>query len=63
LPFPSVIVIWSLGMYTETLARSRFRILHELQRLQEIRAGERVPAPAAADVDVSISGNGAVNLG
>jgi hypothetical protein len=50
-------------MYTETLARSRFRILHELQRLQEIRAGERVPAPAAADVDVSISGNGAVNLG
>ena len=68
---PSVIATWSLGMYAETfanlwrheaaLSRSWSRALHELQRLQAIRAGERVPAPAAVDVDVNINGNGAVN--
>ncbi len=68
---PSVIATWSLGMYAETfanlwrheaaLSRSWSRALHELQRLQAIRAGERVPAPAAVDVDLSINGNGAVN--
>jgi hypothetical protein len=68
----SVIATGSLGMYAETfanlwryeiaLSRSWSRTLHELQRLQAIRAGERVPAPAAVDVDVSINGNGLVNL-
>ena len=65
---PSVIATWSLGMYADTfanlwrhetaLSRSWSRALHELQRLQAMRAGERVPAPAAVDVDVSINGNG-----
>jgi hypothetical protein len=65
---PSIIATRSLGRYAETfanlwrheaaLSRSSSRILHELQRLQAIRAGERVPAPAAVDVDVRISGNG-----
>ena len=68
---PSVIATQSLGRYSETfanlwrheaaLSRSWSRTLHELQRLQAIRAGERVPAPAAVDVDVSINGNGLVN--
>ena len=51
----------NLERYENTLFRSLTRTLHELQRLQAKRAGERVPAPAAVDVDVSINGNGAVN--
>ena len=68
---PSVIATWSLGMYADTfanlwrheaaLSRSWSRTLHELQRLQAARAGERVPAPAVVDVDVNINGNGVVN--
>ena len=67
----SAIATWSLGMYADTfaslwrhevaLSRSLSRTLHELQRLQAMRAGERVPAPAAVDVDVNINGNGTVN--
>jgi hypothetical protein len=45
---------WRRG---ETLRRSMFRTLHELQRLQAIRAGERVAAPAILDVDVNIKNN------
>jgi hypothetical protein len=45
---------WRRG---ETLRRSMFRTLHELQRLQAIRAGERVGAPAILDVDVNIKHN------
>ena len=51
----------NLEQYENTLFRSLTRTLHELQRLQAAKAGERVPAPAAVDVDVSINGNGAVN--
>jgi hypothetical protein len=66
---PSVIATWSpLGMYAETFAnlwRHEAALSRSwsktLQRLQAIRAGERVPAPAAVDVEVSINGNGAVN--
>ena len=68
---PPVIATRSLGMYADTfanlwrheaaLSRSWSRALHELQRLQAIRAGERVPAPAVVDVDVSINGKGAVD--
>jgi hypothetical protein len=67
----AVIATWSLEGCADTfanlwrheaaLSRSSSRTLHELQRLQAIRAGERVPAPAAVDVDVSINGNGVVN--
>ena len=51
----------NLEWYETTLVRSLTKALHELQRLQAVRAGERVPAPAAVDVDVSINGNGLVN--
>ena len=48
----------NLERYETTLSRSWFRTLHELQRLQDIRAGERVAAPAVMDVDVNIRQNG-----
>jgi hypothetical protein len=51
----------NLWRHEGALLRSFFRTLHELQRLQAKRAGERVPAPAAVDVEVSINGNGEVN--
>jgi len=53
-------ILSNLERYETTLFRSLTRALHELQRLQALRA-ERVPAPAAVDVDVTINGNGAVN--
>lgn len=46
----------SLGRLTryETALERRFlRLLHELQRLQAVRAGANVPPPAVVDVDVS----------
>ena len=43
--------LWRRG---EALRRSMFRALHELQRLQALRAGEPVTAPAVLDVDVDI---------
>jgi hypothetical protein len=51
----------NLMRYENGLSRSLLRNLHELQRLQAIRAGELVVAPAVVDVDVNINGNGAVN--
>jgi hypothetical protein len=51
----------NLWRHEGALLRSFFRTLHELQRLQAIRAGERVPVPAAVDVDVNINRNGVVN--
>jgi hypothetical protein len=51
----------NLWRHEGALLRSFFRTLHELQRLQAIRAGERVQAPAAVDVDVNINGNGVIN--
>jgi hypothetical protein len=39
----------------EVLARSMVRMLHELQRLQAMRAGIRVAPPAALEMDVSIT--------
>lgn len=45
----------SLGRLTryETALERRFlRLLHELQRLQAVRAGADVPTPAVVDVDV-----------
>jgi hypothetical protein len=51
----------NLGRHEATLHRSLLRSLHELQRLQAKRAGQRISAPAAVGVDVSINGNSAVN--
>lgn len=43
----------ALGRYESALERALFRALHELQRLQAARSGERPALPAALDVDVS----------
>lgn len=39
--------------YEIMLERSIFKALHELQRLQADRKGEKVPLPVAIDVDIS----------
>jgi hypothetical protein len=43
----------SLWRHEEVLARSMLRTLHELQRLQAMRAGEPVVAPAVLDVNIN----------
>jgi hypothetical protein len=43
-----------LSRYETTIERSRYKALHELQRLQAARgAGSGAPPPVAVDVDVS----------
>ena len=42
-----------LSRYEAALERSMYKALHELQRLQAVRAGVPVPAPAVVDVDIS----------
>jgi len=44
--------------YQQAHSRSFFRISHELERLQAKRAGEHVPAPAVADVNVNVEDTG-----
>ena len=39
--------------YEIAIERSIYKALHELQRLQAARQGEKVPVPLAIDVDVS----------
>ena len=46
----------NLWRHESDLQRSVYRALLELQRLQATRAGERVPAPAAVDVNVNVEG-------
>lgn len=46
-------VFSKLTRYEAALERGLFRALHELQRLQAARAGERVPLPVAVDVELS----------
>ena len=40
----------TLQRYESTFANRLFRTLHELERMQRTRQGERLPAPAAVDV-------------
>jgi hypothetical protein len=42
-----------LSRYETSMARSLFRTLHELQRLQAARKGKEVPVPLAVDIDVT----------
>jgi hypothetical protein len=51
----------NLSRHEAGLSRSLLKNLHELQRLQAIRAGERVAAPAVMDVDVNIGQDGTAN--
>ena len=39
--------------YETSLERGIYKALHELQRIQAARAGEKPPAPIAIDVDIS----------
>lgn len=45
----------TLARYRATIENSRYRALHELQRLQAVRAGQVVAAPAAIDVNVNFN--------
>lgn len=49
---PSSLELDKTTRYETTLERSFFKTLHELQRLQTVRAGGHVPAPVAVDVTV-----------
>lgn len=39
--------------YESSIERRIYKALHELQRLQAVRNGEKIPAPVMVDVDVS----------
>jgi hypothetical protein len=39
--------------YESSIERGIYKALHELQRIQSARAGEKPPVPIAIDVDVS----------
>ena len=47
----------NISRYEVRIERAYFRALHELQRLQARRAGQGVPPPIAADIDITISGD------
>ncbi|MGO9604400.1 MAG: hypothetical protein ACLQAT_13570 [Candidatus Binataceae bacterium] len=46
----------TLARYRSSIENSAYRALHELQRLQAVRAGQIVAAPAAVDVNVNLGG-------
>ena len=41
-----------VGLYDKRLTSQFLRLLHEIERLQRIRAGENVPAPLTGDVTI-----------
>lgn len=45
--------IEKVNKYEISIERSIYKALHELQRLQSMRNGDRLPAPFAVDIDVS----------
>ena len=51
----------NLWRHEAALDRSFSRSLHELQRLQAMRAGEQIAPPAVVDVDVNLSDDRAPN--
>lgn len=48
------VTLVNLTRYEAALERSMYRALHELERAQASRCGERVPLPAVVDVAVSL---------
>ena len=48
--------------YETALENKLFRVMHELERLQRMRQGERLPAPAVADVTVHADPGGLDSL-
>ena len=43
-----------LSRYEASIERGLYRALHELERLQRLRAGDAVPPPEAVDVNVDL---------
>ena len=43
----------NLARYEAAIERTLYHALHELQRLQAARTGERVPLPLAVDINIS----------
>jgi hypothetical protein len=58
----SVDAFSNLWRHERALTRSMYSTLHELQRLQAVRAGEHVPAPAVMDVNLDVTPAHAPNL-
>ena len=52
----------NLERYETEIFRSFTRGLHELQRFQAMRAGERISAPAVLDIDLDVKGTPASRL-
>jgi hypothetical protein len=48
--------------YITAIEQQLYRALHELERLQRMRQGERLPAPAAVDVNIRADPRGADSL-
>ena len=46
-------IVHLINRYDVSLTNQFVRLLHELERLRRLRAGEKLPAPVAADVGVS----------
>jgi hypothetical protein len=59
----SVSAFANLWRHERALTRSLHRTLHELQRLQAVRAGELVPAPAVIDLNLNLTPVAAQKLG
>ena len=49
-------VVERIGLYDMRLTNQFLKLLHEIERLQRLRAGENVPAPVVADVTVDVAG-------
>jgi len=60
--FENVQALSAFQRYESTFAAMLFRNLHELERLQRIRQGEHVPAPAIVDVNVQTDKGTAVPI-
>ncbi len=58
----SVNAFANLWRHERALTRSLHRTLHELQRLQAVRAGKFVPAPAVIDLNLNLTPTPAQNL-
>lgn len=52
---PEGLTLEKISRYRTALERSLYRALHELERLQERRAGMNVPLPVAVDVDTAVT--------
>ena len=52
-----------IGLYDMRLTNQFLKLLHEIERLQRLRAGETVPPPVAADVTVDVAGGMAASAG